>query len=71
MTVTQHPIGYSEHCQTFKLELSAKIAKHSQLLTIFEKSSILVVWLGSEFQIGVCMAYAALIIQSYTVRLKS
>ena len=40
---------YSEWSQTSKMELFAKIVHGVQLLTIFSKSSILGVWLGSKY----------------------
>ena len=39
----------SEPCQTFNIELLAKIVNRFQLMTIFAKSSILYVWQFSEY----------------------
>ena len=44
-----HNEGYSEHCQTSKMELFEKIIENFESLTIFEKRSILNVWQGSEY----------------------
>ena len=41
--------AYSEHCQTFKMELFEKIIEEFEPLTIFEKRSILNFWEGSEY----------------------
>ena len=40
--------AHSEFSQTSEIELLAKIIKHLKPSTIFAKSSILEVWLGSE-----------------------
>ena len=40
--------AYSEHSQTFKMERFVKKVSNWKLLTIFRKSYILDVWLGSE-----------------------
>ena len=40
---------YSKHCQTFKMEIFAKIVNGFQPLTFFAKSSIVEVWQGSEY----------------------
>ena len=40
---------YSEPCQTFKMEVFAKIVKGFSFFTIFAKNSILHVWQDSEF----------------------
>ena len=44
-----HNEGYSEHCQTSKMELFEKIIENLESLTIFEKRSILNAWQGSEY----------------------
>ena len=44
-----HPEAYSEPYQTSKIEFFAKAVNDWKLLTIFEKSSILVVWKSSEY----------------------
>ena len=41
--------AYPEHSQTSKMELFVKMDKGCSTLTIFEKSSILDVWLCSEY----------------------
>ena len=41
--------AYSEHCQTSKMELFAKIVNSWKPLSIFAKSSILDVWQDSEY----------------------
>ena len=41
--------AYSEPSQKYKMELFAKINKGYKLLTIFAKSAILDVWLGSKW----------------------
>ena len=40
---------YSEASQAPKMELFAKILEGFQPLTVFEKNSVLDVWLGSEY----------------------
>ena len=40
---------YTEPCKTNKVELFAKLISDWKQLTIFGKSSILVVWKGSEY----------------------
>ena len=44
--------AYSEPSQTSKIELFEKVVNGFQPLTIFEKSSILDVWQGSEYASG-------------------
>ena len=46
--------AYSEPCQTSKMDLFAKIFDEWKQLTIFEKSSILDVWSGSEYASAEC-----------------
>ena len=41
--------AYLEPCQTFKLEVFAKIVNGFSFLSIFGKSSIFYVWQDSEF----------------------
>ena len=41
--------GNSESCQTFKLEVFAKIVKNEKPFTVFVKPSFLDVWQGSEY----------------------
>ena len=41
--------AYSEPCLRSKMELFAKIVNSFQPVTIFAKSSILDIWLGSEY----------------------
>ena len=43
------PKPYSEPCQTPKIECFVQIVNSFQSLTIFAKSSILDIWLGSEY----------------------
>ena len=44
-----HIKGYSEHCQTSKMELFAKTLNHFQLISIFGNSSILRSCLAKTF----------------------
>ena len=48
---------YSEPCQTSKMELFLKIINGRKPLTIFAKSSILDVWLGSERAFGLVSSH--------------
>ena len=41
--------AYSEHCQTSKMERSAKITNSFLPLTVFAKRSVLDVWQDSEY----------------------
>ena len=46
------PEPYSEPCQTYKMELFAKIFNGFPPLTVLAKSSILDIWLGSKYAFG-------------------
>ena len=48
---------YSEHCQTSKMELFAKMVNGSKLLTIVVKNSILDTSDGSEYVFGYDIYY--------------
>ena len=50
--MTLRPGVYSKPSQTSKMERFAKIVNVIHLLAIFAKSSILDVWLGSEWASG-------------------
>ena len=49
---------YLGHCQTSMMKLFAEVANSFQQLTIFVKSSILDVWMGSEYAIEKRLSYS-------------
>ena len=59
---------YTESCQIFKMVLFAKIVNDWKLLSIFAKSSILVVWQGSEYTSGCCAEVFLLILEHDTTK---
>ena len=49
LTLEANSEGYSEPCQTSKMDVFAKIVNGFSSLTIFAESSVLDVWQESEF----------------------
>ena len=45
--------AYSEHCQTFKIELFAKIVSGCKVL--LQKSSILDIWQGFQYALWIIL----------------
>ena len=61
------PEAYSDFSPTSKMELFAQIVDGFQLLTIFAKSSILAVLLGSEYASGHSLSDKCQIVNSFFI----